>query len=107
LVLTGLTDRGRSFTAPESGCYALQLVNWDDESTEVKIDAAMWAAGGIEKGRHQNPKKFVLWYQARRFSLLSCALAWPFAAHGPGDLLLGSAGAFLVRRIASLGRRGQ
>lgn len=45
LQLTGLTAcRERSFTAPESGCYALLLVNWYDEDTEVTIDAAVWAA---------------------------------------------------------------
>ena len=43
--LTGLTEcRERSFTAPENGSYALLLVNWDDESTEVTIDAAVWEA---------------------------------------------------------------
>jgi hypothetical protein len=45
LHLTGLAEcRERSFTAPEDGCYVLLLVNWDDEATEVTIDAAVWAA---------------------------------------------------------------
>lgn len=44
LHLTGLTECGeRSFTAPEDGPYALLLVNWDDESAEVTIDAAVWS----------------------------------------------------------------
>ena len=34
--------RERIFTAPEDGRYGLLLVNWDDESTEVTIDAAVW-----------------------------------------------------------------
>jgi hypothetical protein len=43
--LTGLTEcRERSFTALEDGSYVLLLVNWDDESTEVTIDAAVWEA---------------------------------------------------------------
>jgi hypothetical protein len=45
LVLTGLKEcRERKFTAPEDGSYALLLVNWDDEDTEVAIDAAVWPA---------------------------------------------------------------
>jgi hypothetical protein len=45
LHVTGLTGcRERSFTAPEDGSYALLLVNWDDEPTEVTVDAAVWAA---------------------------------------------------------------
>jgi hypothetical protein len=45
LHLTGLAEcRERSFTAPEDGCYVLMLVNWEDEATEVTIDAAVWAA---------------------------------------------------------------
>lgn len=44
--LTGLTEcRERIFTASEDGSYALLLVNWDDEDTEVTIDAAVWEAG--------------------------------------------------------------
>jgi hypothetical protein len=44
LHLTSLTEcRERRFTAPEEGCYVLLLVNWDDEGTEVTVDAAVWA----------------------------------------------------------------
>jgi hypothetical protein len=42
---TGITEwRERSFTASEAGRYVLLLVNWDDESTEVIVDAAVWEA---------------------------------------------------------------
>lgn len=45
LHLTGLAEcRERSFTALKHGSYVLLLVNWDDEATEVTIDAAVWAA---------------------------------------------------------------
>jgi hypothetical protein len=45
--LTGLIECWeRRFTAPEDGAYTLLLVNWDDEPTEVTIDAAVWAAEG-------------------------------------------------------------
>jgi hypothetical protein len=30
------------FTAPEDGRYVLLLVNWDEEPTEVTVDAAVW-----------------------------------------------------------------
>lgn len=32
------------FDAPESGSYVLLLVNWDQEATEVTVDAAVWKA---------------------------------------------------------------
>lgn len=32
------------FEAPEDGSYVLLLVNWDDEATEVAVDAAVWEA---------------------------------------------------------------
>lgn len=45
LHLTGLTEcRERSFRAPEDGSYALLIVNWNDECTEIAVDAAVWAA---------------------------------------------------------------
>jgi hypothetical protein len=47
LCLTGLTEcRERRFTAPEDGSYALLLINWDGEPTEVTVDAAVWTADG-------------------------------------------------------------
>ncbi len=33
-----------SFIAPKACRYVLLLVNWDDEATEVSLDAAVWAA---------------------------------------------------------------
>lgn len=32
------------FEAPEDGRYVLLLINWDDEATEVIVDAAVWEA---------------------------------------------------------------
>jgi hypothetical protein len=32
----------KSFVAEEEGRYVLLLVNWDDEATEVTVDAAVW-----------------------------------------------------------------
>ncbi len=34
----------RSFIAPKTGSYILLLVNWDDDPTEVTVDAAVWRA---------------------------------------------------------------
>jgi hypothetical protein len=34
----------QSFTAPKRGRYVLLLVNWDDDPTEVTVDAAVWEA---------------------------------------------------------------
>ena len=34
--------REQRFEAPEEGRYVLLLVNWDDEATEVVVDAAVW-----------------------------------------------------------------
>jgi hypothetical protein len=39
---TGIMDGEYRFTAPEDGRYVLLLVNWDDEPTEVSVDAAVW-----------------------------------------------------------------
>lgn len=36
--------REQRFEAPEDGSYVLLLVNWDDEATEVAVDAAVWEA---------------------------------------------------------------
>ena len=45
MILTGLKEcLERKFKAPDDGTFALLLVNWDDEDTEVTIDAAVWAA---------------------------------------------------------------
>jgi len=41
-VITG--DEYR-FVAAEDGCYVLLLINWDEEQTEVTVDAAVWEAG--------------------------------------------------------------
>ena len=32
------------FIAPENGHYVLLLINWDEEPTEVTVDAAVWEA---------------------------------------------------------------
>lgn len=32
------------FVAPEDGSYVLLVINWDEDPTEVEIDAAVWAA---------------------------------------------------------------
>lgn len=32
------------FTAPHEGRFVLLVINWDDEPTEVTVDAAVWAA---------------------------------------------------------------
>jgi hypothetical protein len=45
LHLTGLTEcRERTFRAPEAGSYVLLIVNWDEETAEVTVDAAVWAS---------------------------------------------------------------
>ena len=31
--------REHRFIAPEDGCYVLLIVNWEDDSTEVVVDA--------------------------------------------------------------------
>ena len=36
--------REHLFEAPEDGCFLLLLINWDDEATEVAVDAAVWEA---------------------------------------------------------------
>jgi len=41
-VITG--DEYR-FVAAKDGCYVLLLINWDEEQTEVTVDAAVWEAG--------------------------------------------------------------
>ena len=41
-VITG--DEYR-FVAAEDGCYVLLLINWDEEQTEVTVDAAVWEGG--------------------------------------------------------------
>jgi len=41
---TGVTEGEYAFVAPEEGRYVLLLVNWDDEATEVTVDAAVWEA---------------------------------------------------------------
>lgn len=41
---TGVTEGEYSFVSPEVGRYVLVLVNWDDEATEVTVDAAVWEA---------------------------------------------------------------
>ena len=32
------------FVAEDTGSYVLLLVNWDDDPTEVTVDAAVWSA---------------------------------------------------------------
>jgi len=32
------------FTAPHQACFVLLVVNWDDQPTEITVDAAVWAA---------------------------------------------------------------
>jgi len=32
-----------AFIAPKAGRYVLLLVNWDEDATEVAIDATVWA----------------------------------------------------------------
>lgn len=39
---TGIKEGSYTFTAPDDGCYVLLLVNWDDDPTEVAVDAAVW-----------------------------------------------------------------
>lgn len=41
---TGVMEGEYAFVAPEEGRYVLLLVNWDDEGTEVTVDAAVWEA---------------------------------------------------------------
>ncbi|MBY0504424.1 MAG: HNH endonuclease [Bryobacteraceae bacterium] len=41
---TGVMEGEYAFVAPEEGRYVLLLVNWDDEATEVTVDAAVWEA---------------------------------------------------------------
>lgn len=41
----GVIESGEnSFIAPKRGRYVLLLVNWDEEATEVNIDATVWSA---------------------------------------------------------------
>jgi len=40
---TGVIEcREQTFEAPADGRYVLLLINWDDDATEVSIDAAVW-----------------------------------------------------------------
>jgi len=42
---TGVIECGDTvFVAPKAGRYVLLLVNWDEDATEVAIDATVWAA---------------------------------------------------------------
>lgn len=41
---TGVMEGEYAFVAPEEGRYVLLIVNWDDEGTEVTVDAAVWEA---------------------------------------------------------------
>jgi hypothetical protein len=39
---TGVMETEYRFVAPEEGRYVLLVVNWDEEATEVTVDAAVW-----------------------------------------------------------------
>jgi hypothetical protein len=42
---TGVIEcREQTFEAPDDGRFVLLLINWDDDATEVTIDAAVWEA---------------------------------------------------------------
>ena len=41
---TKVIEGNYTFEAPESGSYALLLVNWDEEETEVSVDVSLWEA---------------------------------------------------------------
>jgi hypothetical protein len=40
---TGIMEGEYKFVAPEEGSYVLLVVNWDEDATEVTVDAAVWA----------------------------------------------------------------
>lgn len=39
---TGVIHGEYAFIAPEEGQYVLLLVNWDEDSTEITVDVAVW-----------------------------------------------------------------